>query len=247
MSFLFLDNVTYRYNEGANIITNTSWKINKGEFHSLVGRSGCGKTTFLKIASGLLQPNTGAVYLKEDQLLQPGSDAGFVFQAPTLLEWKKVIDNILLPITLKQKSTMEEQERAHSLLELMGLVDYRNHYPGELSGGQQSRVAIARALIKNPSILFLDEPFAALDAITREELQDDLIKLCQLHHTTVLFITHDITEAIYLSNRVAIMEKGQITYDFQVHLPQPRNVETKYTPAFNELCLKVRHVMSGGL
>jgi NitT/TauT family transport system ATP-binding protein len=247
MGFLVIDNVTYNYDKGKSVITDTSWQINEGEFHSLVGRSGCGKTTFLKIASGLLQSRQGAVYLKAKRVLQPGADAGFVFQAPTLLEWKKVIDNVLLPITLKRKPTKEEQERAKSLLEIMGLADYQYQYPTELSGGQQSRVAIARALIKNPSMLFLDEPFAALDAITREELQEDLVKLCQLHKTTVLFITHDISEAVYLSDHVAVMEKGQIIYNLRINLQTPKTVETKYTTAFNELCLKVRHVMSGGV
>jgi NitT/TauT family transport system ATP-binding protein len=242
-----IDNVTYAYDEGKSIITDTSWQINEGEFHSLVGRSGCGKTTFLKIASGLLQPREGAVYLNGTKVLQTGTDVGFVFQAPTLLEWKKVIDNILLPITLKRKPSKEEQGRALSLLEVMGLADYQYHYPTELSGGQQSRIAIARALIKNPSMLFLDEPFAALDAITREELQEDLLKLCHLHKTTVLFITHDISEAVYLSDHVAVMEKGQLIYDLKINLPKPQAVETKYTAGFNELCMKIRHVMSGGI
>jgi NitT/TauT family transport system ATP-binding protein len=240
-----IDNVTYGYGNEKNIITDTTWQINEGEFHSLVGRSGCGKTTFLKIASGLLQPKQGKVYLKDTQVLRPRSDVGFVFQAPTLLEWKKVIDNVLLPISLKRKPTKEEHERALYLLELMRLEDHQYNYPNELSGGQQSRVGIARALIKEPSMLFLDEPFAALDAITREELQEDLVRLCQLHKITVLFITHDISEAVYLSNRVAVMEKGHIIYDHSIDIPNPRAIETKYSTAFNEICFNLRHVMSG--
>jgi NitT/TauT family transport system ATP-binding protein len=245
MSFLMIDNVTYGYGNEKNIITDTTWRINEGEFHSLVGRSGCGKTTFLKIASGLLQPRHGTVYINGTKVLQPRTDVGYVFQAPTLLEWKKVIDNVLLPIRLKRKPTKEEIERAESLLELMKLADYQHHYPTQLSGGQQSRIAIARALVKNPSMLFLDEPFAALDAITREELQEDLLRLCQLHQTTVLFITHDISEAVYLSNRVGVMEKGQMIHDLKIDLPSPRTIESKYSTAFNKLCLRLRHVMSG--
>jgi NitT/TauT family transport system ATP-binding protein len=246
VSFLVIDNVTYSYNQEKGVITDTTCQINEGEFHSLVGRSGCGKTTLLKIASGLLQPGQGAVYFKGEKVLQPRADVGFVFQAPTLLEWKKVIDNVLLPISLHRKPTKEEKNRALSLLELMRLTEYQHDYPTELSGGQQSRVAIARALIKNPSMLFLDEPFAALDAITREELQEDFLRLCQLHKTTVLFITHDISEAVYMSDHVVVMEKGQIINHLKIELPNPRTIQTKYSAAFNELCLKIRHAMNGG-
>ncbi|MGM0876349.1 MAG: ABC transporter ATP-binding protein [Bacillota bacterium] len=246
MSFLVIDEVTYSYEGKKTIIKDTTWKIKEGEFHSLLGRSGCGKTTLLKIASGLLQPDQGTVYLGKEKVMKPSPEVGFVFQAPTLLEWKTVIDNILLPISLKRKPRKEERDRACSLLQVMKLEEYQNHYPTELSGGQQSRVAIARALIKNPTMLYLDEPFAALDAITREELQDDLLTLCQNDKITVLFITHDISEAVYLSDHVAVMMEGQIAYDFEVTLPKPRKVENRYSSTFNELCLKVRDVMNGG-
>jgi NitT/TauT family transport system ATP-binding protein len=247
MSFLSIDNVTYSYKGKKEIIKDTTWKINAGEFHSLLGRSGCGKTTLLKIASGLLKPDNGAVFLGNEKVLKPSPNAGFVFQAPTLLEWKSVLDNVLLPISLQRKPTKEDKERASSLLEVMKLADYRHEYPGELSGGQQSRVAIARSLIKNPAIVFLDEPFAALDAITREELQDDLLMLCQNNKMTVLFITHDISEAVYLSDHVAVMREGQIAYDLKVTLSKPRHNENRYSATFNDLCLQVRDVMNGGI
>jgi NitT/TauT family transport system ATP-binding protein len=246
MSFLIIDGVTYSYEGKQQIIKDTSWQINEGEFHTLLGRSGCGKTTLLKIASGLLQPNQGSVFLRSEKVVKPSADVGYVFQAPTLLEWKSVIENVLLPVSLKSKPTKEDYERANSLLEMMRLGSYQDHYPTELSGGQQSRVAIARALIKNPAIVFFDEPFAALDAITREELQDDLLTLCQTNKITVLFITHDISEAIYLSDHVAVMKDGQITYDLEVTLPKPRNAKNRYSTRFNELCLQVRDVMNGG-
>ncbi|OLS34491.1 ABC transporter ATP-binding protein [Bacillus sp. MRMR6] len=246
MSFLIIDNVTYSYGGEKTIINDTSWKIKKGEFHSLLGRSGCGKTTLLKIASGLLHPDKGAVYLENEKVLKPSTKIGFVFQSPTLLEWKTVIDNVLLPITLKRKPNKEERERARTLLKMMKLNDYDQHYPTELSGGQQSRVAIARALIHHPSMLFLDEPFAALDAITREELQDDLLTLCDHEKMTVLFITHDISEAVYLSDRVAVMKAGEITYDLNVLLTKPRRAADRYSLSFNEHCLKVRDAMTGG-
>ena len=245
MSFLTIDHVTYSYTENKPIVEDANWEIHEGEFHSLVGKSGCGKTTLLKIAAGLLQPDQGAVYLKENKVLEPSEKIGFVFQSPTLLEWKSVVDNVLLPVSLKRKVTKEDRKRAEFLLERMGLSQFRNHSSTELSGGQQSRVAIARALILEPSMLFLDEPFAALDAITREELQDDLLYICQMQKTTVLFITHDITEAIYLSDRVAIMEEGHIVYNLAVNLPGLRTAGMRYAPAFNELCLQVRQIMRG--
>lgn len=246
MSFLIIDNISYSYEGEKKIIKETSWKVKKGEFHSLLGRSGCGKTTLLKIASGLLQPNKGAVSLGNKKILKPSSDIGFVFQAPTLLEWKTVLENVLLPISLKRKPTGEDRKRAKALLRTMKLTDYDNHYPPELSGGQQSRVAIARSLIDHPSMLFLDEPFAALDAITREDLQDDLLQLCLDQKMTVLFITHDISEAVYLSDRVAVMESGEITFDLTVSLPKPRKASDRYSSSFNEHCLKVRNAMNGG-
>ncbi|MGN7177620.1 ABC transporter ATP-binding protein [Cytobacillus sp. SAFR-174] len=245
MSFLIIDNVTYSYDGEKNIINDTSWEIKKGEFHSLLGRSGCGKTTLLKVAAGLLEPTTGAVALGNKKITGPSSDIGFVFQAPTLLEWKTVLENILLPISLKRKRTAEDCERAKTLLRMMKLTDCDGHYPSELSGGQQSRVAIARALINHPSMLFLDEPFAALDAITREELQDDLLSLCHDQKMTVLFITHDITEAVYLSDRVAVMKNGEIILELTVPLPKPRQASDRYSSSFNEHCLKIRTAMNG--
>ncbi|MFD2044625.1 ABC transporter ATP-binding protein [Ornithinibacillus salinisoli] len=245
MAFLEIDQVTFGYKRETPIITDVSWKINKGEFHSLLGRSGCGKTTLLKLASGLLNPVEGAVYLQKKKVVKPSTAVGFVFQSPTLLEWKNVIDNVLLPITLQKKPNKEEINRAEYLLDLVGLSSYRSCYPEELSGGQQSRVAIARALIKYPTLLFMDEPFAALDAITREELQDDLLRLCQMEKTSVLFVTHDISEAIYLSDQVALMEAGKIIYNLPVDLPKHRTAEMRYQHSFNELCLNVRQKMSG--
>lgn len=245
MAFLEIDQVTFCYERETPILQDINWQIPKGEFHSLLGRSGCGKTTLLKLASGLLNPVEGTVYLDNQEVVKPSLDVGFVFQFPTLLDWKKVIDNVLLPISLHRKPKKVDIDRADDLLKLVGLSSYRSCYPDELSGGQQSRIAIARALIKNPPLLFMDEPFAALDAMTREELQDDLLQLCRMEKTSVLFVTHDISEAVYLSNRVALMEDGKITYDLMVDLPEERTVETRYHPSFNDLCLNVRRKMSG--
>lgn len=245
MTFLDMRQVSYSYPGYPNVVDQVDWQIARGEVHSLVGRSGCGKTTLLKLAAGLLRPDTGAISVDGQALLKPGSQLGFVFQSPTLLEWKKVLDNVLLPIALQRKPLPADRARARELLALMGLSDFSERFPTELSGGQQSRVAIARALLLAPSLLLLDEPFAALDAITREELQDDLLKICRLAQTTVFFVTHDISEAVYLADRVAVMAAGKITEDLPVDLPWPRERELRYGAPFNALCAQVRHAMDG--
>ncbi|MFJ5623923.1 ABC transporter ATP-binding protein [Peribacillus loiseleuriae] len=243
MAFLIVNDVTYSYQGKGAVINRVSWGIEEGEFHCLLGKSGCGKTTLLKLAAGLLQVDTGSIFLNGKEVVKPSPEAGFVFQSPTLLEWKTVMDNVLLPVSLRRKVTTKDRENAMKLLETVGLAEYIHRFPAQLSGGQQSRVAIARALIQQPSMMFLDEPFAALDAITREELQDDLLKICKQQNTTVLFITHDISEAVYLSDRIAVMDQGSIIYQTVVQLSKPRTVEVRYSPYFNDLCLNVRQVM----
>lgn len=245
MANLHITGATYSYTGQPPTLVDISWRIERGEFHCLVGRSGCGKTTLLNLASGLLLPNQGSVTLNGQPLTGPTANAGFVFQSPTLLEWKTVLDNVLLPITIKGKSTAQDKERAQALLALMNIDAYQEHFPQQLSGGQQSRVAIARALINNPAFLFMDEPFAALDAITREELQDDLLALCRDQGMTVLFITHDIAEAVYLSDRVAVMEAGQITHAEQINLARPRSMPMRYSQEFNQLSLQLRQALLG--
>lgn len=246
MSFLDMEQVSYTYPGRAAVVDRVDWRIEQGEFHCLVGRSGCGKTTLLKLAAGLLQPSAGVIRLQGAAHTRPGPELGFVFQSPTLLEWRTVLDNVLLPLSLRHPPTPQEVARARELLSLMGLLDLQNHYPRHLSGGQQSRVAIARALVGEPAMLLLDEPFAALDAITREDLQDDLLALCRLRQTTVFFVTHDITEAVYLADRVAVMAGGRICQDLQVALPRLRGRDVRYSPAFNALCAQLRAGMDSG-
>ena len=246
MSFVDIAGATYAYRSGTDseiIVDNIDWRIGEGEFHCLVGRSGCGKTTFLKVAAGLLKPTAGAVFIQGVQVLEPCAKVGFVFQTPTLLEWESVLDNVLLPISLKRKVRTEDRQGAAELLALVGLSAYAGRYPVELSGGQQSRVAIARALIVEPLVLLLDEPFASLDAITREELQNDLLRLCRLRRTTVLFVTHDIAEAVYLADRVAVMDRGRLRHALAVDLPRPRPPDVRYSARFNQLCREARQAM----
>lgn len=240
--FVTINQASYAYDSEA-IVDRVDWEISEGEFHCLVGRSGCGKTTMLKMAAGLLPPTMGVVSIKGAEVREPSADVGFVFQAPTLLEWKSALDNVLLPISLKREPRQGDRQNAAELLELVSLSRYADRFPHELSGGQKSRVAIARALITAPAVLLLDEPFAALDAITREDLQDDLVRLCGLRRTTVLFVTHDIHEALYLADRVAIMKQGRICHDIAVDFRRPRERTIRYSTRFNELSLELREAM----
>ena len=245
MSFLTIEKASYSYQGVEVVVDGIDWTIPQGQFHCLVGRSGCGKTTLLKIAAGLLAPTEGAIHIQGTEIREPSDKVGFVFQTPNLLEWLSVLDNVLLPISLKRTVQPADTGKARELLALVGLAEYTARFPRELSGGQQSRVAIARALITEPLVLLMDEPFAALDALTREELQDDLLRLCDLGKTTVMFVTHDIAEAIYLADRVAVMDRGRIRHDLDVDLARPRANEIRYGGAFNALCLSVRKAMDG--
>ena len=180
--------------------------------------------------------------------------AGFVFQSPTLLDWLTIWDNVLLPAQLRGKVSgklsghvgQKVRDKAASLLEAMGLSAYAQQYPHQLSGGQQSRVAIARALVLDPTVLLMDEPFAALDAITREELQLELLNLCRSQNSTVMFVTHDTTEAVFLADRVAVMDRGFMTQDVPIPLPRPRTSAMRYSAEFNQLCAQLRDAMDAG-
>lgn len=245
MSFLTIEQASYSYQGVEVVVDRIDWTIPQGEFHCLVGRSGCGKTTLLKIAAGLLAPTDGAIHIQGTEIREPSDKVGFVFQTPNLLEWLSVLENVLLPLSLKRTVQPADTEKARDLLALVGLAEYTARFPRELSGGQQSRVAIARALITDPLILLMDEPFAALDALTREELQDDLLRLCELGKTTVMFVTHDIAEAIYLGDRVAVMDRGRIRHVLDIDLARPRAGDIRYGGDFNALCLDVRKAMDG--
>ena len=240
MSFLDIQQVVFTYPGRTPVVDGVDWRIGAGEFHCLVGRSGCGKTTLLKLAAGLLRPRSGRILLQGAEILAPGPQLGFMFQAPTLLEWKPVIDNVLLPVSLQRRLRIEDTERALALLDQLGLAPHARHYPRQLSGGQQSRVALARALILKPALLLLDEPFAALDAITRAELQDDLLQSCGQRKTTVLFVTHDINEAVYLGDCIAVMQGGRIIDDIRIDLPEPRTLALRHEAPYNRYCAQVR-------
>ena len=245
MAFLDIQQAVFAYPGHTPVVDGVDWHVQAGEIHCLLGRSGCGKTTLLKLAAGLLKPQSGRIMLRGAELTAPGPQLGFMFQAPTLLEWKTALANVLLPVSLQRRPTPHDTQRALALLQQLGLASHTQHHPHRLSGGQQSRVALARALVLDPPLLLLDEPFAALDAITRAELQDDLLRTCQERGTTVLFVTHDINEAVYLGDRIALMQSGCIVHDWVIDLPAPRSQAMRYGAAFNDYCASVRAAMDG--
>ena len=239
-----MENVGFAYGDGVDVVTGVAWTAAVGAFDCLLGRSGCGKTTLLKLIAGLLRPTAGTVRLDAAPVAAPSRRVGFVFQTPALLDWLSALDNVLLPISLSRSVSSDDRTEALALLERVGIAHLAARYPRQLSGGQQSRVALVRALIGAPTTLLMDEPFAALDAITREELQDDLLRLTADRKTTVVFVTHDIAAAVYLGDRVAVMEAGRIAHVAAVDLPKPRGGEIRQAPAFNAIGRDLRHAMA---
>ena len=216
----------------------------EGEFVSVVGPSGCGKTTLLRILAGLEAPTGGKVTIDGKPIHGPRDDVSVVFQAATLLPWYNVLENVLLPAKLKGDFSEATVARAHDLLKLVDLSDFDQKYPFELSGGMQQRVAICRALIRNPKILLMDEPFGALDAMTRETMNVELMRWCSREKKTVLFITHSIPEAVLLGDRVVVMSPrpGRISSILDVDFQRPRDLKTLALPQFGALCDQVRTV-----
>jgi NitT/TauT family transport system ATP-binding protein len=241
LTLLALHDVGFAFPTGGAVVRNVDLALRRGEILCLVGRSGCGKTTLLKLAAGLLEPTSGRI--EREGHTPAGPDVGFVFQAPTLLEWRRVIDNVLLPVSLHRPPSADDVATAEGLLRQVGLGEHLQRYPRQLSGGQQSRVALVRGLLLQPALLLLDEPFAALDAITREELQHDLLRMCRARGTTVLFVTHDIGEAVYLADRIGVMEGGCVVQQIQVKLPRPRTTDHRYSGSFAECAAQVRAAM----
>ncbi len=239
-----LTRVAYDFDDGTPGLVGVDLSVPAGGFCCLVGRSGSGKTTCLKLAAGLLRPRAGDVRIGATDVDGPSRDVGFVFQTPSLLEWLTVLDNVLLPITLKRRATAADRTAALELLELAGIAGLAGRHPQQLSGGQQSRAALARALVTAPPVLMMDEPFAALDALTREELQEDLLRLIRVRGATVLFVTHDIGEAAYLGDRIVVMAAGRIRAAKDVALPRLRQADMRYTAAFARLCRDVRVAMA---
>jgi NitT/TauT family transport system ATP-binding protein len=219
-----------------------SLTVGNEEFVTLVGPSGCGKSTLLKIIAGLDLPTTGLVTLNGHPLNAPSRDIGIVFQNPVLLPWRSVLDNVLLPVEVMGLPKAQYVDASRRLLEMVGLRDFERHYPRELSGGMQQRVAICRSLIYNPSVLLMDEPFGALDAMTREEMGLELLRIWDEHRKTVIFVTHSISEAVLLADRVVVMtpRPGRIGTVIRVGLPRPRSVQMTSWPLFQEYVSQIR-------
>ncbi len=229
-----LDGVGKIFDTGVEALANLNLKVIEGEFLSLLGPSGCGKSTALRLIAGLAEPTAGAVRWRESE--RP--ETGFVFQEPTLMPWASVEDNVWLPLRLRGVSKNEAARQIASSLELVGLTRSAKAYPRELSGGMKMRVSIARALTTNPSLLLLDEPFAALDEITRFRLNDDLLRLQRELKATVIFVTHSVFESVYLSSRIAVFgaHPGLVTQVLDVVEPYPRDASWRATARFAEAC-----------
>jgi len=235
--------VTYTTSRGPlTALDRVELTVGQGEFVAVLGPSGCGKSTLLRIVSGLLAPSAGTVALGGQPVAGPRGDVGIVFQQATLLPWKTVLDNVLVPIRTLGRPLKEGRERALALLDMVGLSKFAKHYPNELSGGMQQRVGIARGLVHDPSLLLMDEPFGALDAMTRERMTFELQDLWSKTGKSVLFITHSIPEAVFLAKRVVVLSPrpGKVLEILDVDLPRPRNLETMALPAFAAYCNHLR-------
>jgi len=236
---LELHGVTKRFASGLEALAGIDLGVARGEFLSVLGPSGCGKSTLLRIVAGLTPPSAGTCRLLLDNA--PGR-IGFVFQDPTLMPWSTVTNNVLLPFRIAGRAGGEERatqrERALAAVRAVGLGGFEDAYPHQLSGGMRMRVSIARALVTGPDLLLLDEPFAALDEITRLALNDDLLRLWERHRPTILFVTHSVFESVYLSTRIAVMSArpGRIVADLKVELPQPRGRVTRTSAGYAAMC-----------
>jgi NitT/TauT family transport system ATP-binding protein len=230
-------------------LQNITLDIDEGEFVSLIGPSGCGKSTLLRIIGDLISPSTGTVLVngKSAEKARVDREYGIVFQAPVLFDWRTVEKNVQLPLEIMGQSASERTERANQMLELVELTGFQKHYPYQLSGGMQQRVSIARALSFNPRLLLMDEPFGALDEITRERLNAELLEIWSRTRTTIVFVTHSIPEAVFLSTRVVVMSArpGRITRIIPIDLPLPRTVDTRELPRYYELITQVREALRG--
>jgi NitT/TauT family transport system ATP-binding protein len=237
---------TARSGEVVAALHNINLEILPGEFVAFVGISGCGKTTLMKIVGGLLPPSAGEVIYKGERVTGPIKDLGIVFQKPVLLEWRTVLRNITLQTSMRGLGSVVEQRRlADALLERVGLAGYGSRYTWELSGGQQQRVSLCRALIHNPGLLLMDEPFGALDALTREQLQRDLEQMWLAQKPTVLFVTHDVGEAVCLADRVVVLagKPGVVVADIRIKVTRARGADLLNNPQLQAYAKEVRSVL----
>jgi NitT/TauT family transport system ATP-binding protein len=243
---------TYATRDGrVTALDRITFGVDEGEFVAVVGPSGCGKSTLLKILSGILSASAGAARLRGTVIAGPRRDIGVVFQSPVLFPWRTVLDNVLLPVDVQGLQRERHRRTALELLTLVGLKGFETKYPWELSGGMQQRVAITRALVHDPAMLLMDEPFGALDAMTREHMNVEVQRIWMEKKKTVLFITHSIPEAVFLADRVLVMtaRPGRLAEDVAVKIPRPRSLDVMNTEPFGEYVREIRRHFSvrGGL
>jgi NitT/TauT family transport system ATP-binding protein len=227
-------------------LDHVGFEVQAGNFVSIVGPSGCGKSTLLKIVSGLLAPSSGTVTVHGEPVRAPLENVGMVFQAPILLKWRSVIGNILLPVEFARLDIPSHTERTRALIKLVGLDGFDEMYPHQLSGGMQQRVSLCRALVTDPQLLLMDEPFGALDAMTRDELDMELLRIWEERKKTVLFVTHSIQEAVFLSDVVFVMSArpGRLLEQIAINLPRPRSMEMMTDQKFGGYALKIRALLA---
>jgi NitT/TauT family transport system ATP-binding protein len=229
-------------NGGLQALDDISFTVYPEQFICVLGPSGCGKTTLLRALAGLLPPTQGEILFEQSSLREPRHGVGMVFQKANLMPWRTVLENILLPLEIQRVPRPQALEKAHALVELVGLAGFEDSLPRDLSGGMAQRVAIARALIHEPDLLLLDEPFGSLDALTRERMGSELTRIWQARRKTVVMVTHSITESLFLADRVLVLSPrpGRLRLDLRVDLPRPREEDILYTAAFSELARHVR-------
>src|SRR3954469_24997386 len=234
--------------DGVIALSGIDCAVADGEFLAIVGPSGCGKSTLLKILAGLLQASGGQALLHGTPIDGPRKDIGVVFQSPVLFPWRSVLGNVLLPVDVQGLGRDKMRSRALDLLKLVGLDGFENRYPWELSGGMQQRVALVRALIHDPALLLMDEPFGALDALTRETMNVELQRIWLERRKTVVFITHSTSEAVFLGDRVLVMtpRPGRIQDVLEIGLPRPRSLEVMNTEAFGVYVQRIRRALNAG-
>jgi NitT/TauT family transport system ATP-binding protein len=250
--FIRIENVGKLFGGRGPVVTalqDINLQIGLGEFVAVVGPSGCGKSTLLRILAGLIPPSSGKVWFGDHRLEGPRHDIGVVFQSPVLFPWRTVLENVLIPVDVQKLDRKKYLSRARDLINLVGLSEFERRYPAELSGGMQQRVGIVRALVHDPAMLLMDEPFGALDAMTREHMNVELQRLWTAQHKTILFITHSIPEAVFLADRVVVMtpRPGRIAEVLDIDLPRERTLDMMSTAPFGEYTRRIRaHFGSAG-
>ena len=242
---LSLQAVTKRFESKrgtVDAVVDVSFTVGQGEFVSILGPSGCGKSTLLRLMAGVAPVSAGEIHVAGRRVSGPVRGLGMVFQTPVLLEWRDVLGNVMLPLEIMRNNAPEARRRAHELIEMVGLADFKRRLPWELSGGMQQRVAICRALVINPPVLLMDEPFGALDALTRDEMALELLRIWGETRKTIVFVTHSIEESVLLSDRVVVMtpRPGQVERVVDIDLPRPRTFETRYAERFTEYSHELR-------